>query len=176
MESNWTANAGDVGSIPGLERSPGEENGNPLHCSCLENPMDRGAWQSTVHGVTKSWTRYSDWQQQQHVKHLEVHTHHFLTTDTSSSPSRTIFTTVITTAISFSSSSSSFPSFTSSPASPHFFSFSSLLLFSHHNFHSHFNFHCLEIWKLYDYWNTWVQKRQPTQHWKAIILWLKIHI
>ena len=37
-------NAGDLGSIPGLERSPGEENGNPLQYSCLENPMDRGAW------------------------------------------------------------------------------------------------------------------------------------
>ena len=46
-------NAGDVGSIPGLGRSPGEGNGNSLQCSCLENPMDRGAWQATVHGVTK---------------------------------------------------------------------------------------------------------------------------
>ena len=50
-------NARDVGSIPGLERSPGEGNGNPLQCSCLENPMDRGAWQVTVHRVTKSRTR-----------------------------------------------------------------------------------------------------------------------
>ena len=41
--------AGDPGSIPGLERSPGEGNGNPLQYSCLENPMDRGAWQATVH-------------------------------------------------------------------------------------------------------------------------------
>ena len=46
-------NAGDLGSIPGLGRSPGEGNGNPLQCSCLENPMDRGAWQGTAHGVTK---------------------------------------------------------------------------------------------------------------------------
>ena len=46
-------NAGDTGSIPGLGRSPGEGNGNPLHYSCLENPMDRGAWQVTVHGVTR---------------------------------------------------------------------------------------------------------------------------
>ena len=46
-------NAGDVGSIPGFGRSPGGGNGNPLQCSCLENPMDRGAWQATVQGVTK---------------------------------------------------------------------------------------------------------------------------
>ena len=44
---------GDTGSIPGLRRSPGEGNGNPLQYSCLENPMDRGAWRATVHGVTK---------------------------------------------------------------------------------------------------------------------------
>jgi len=47
-------NAGDirdVGSIPGLGRSPGERNGNPLQYSCLENPMDRGAWWATVHGL-----------------------------------------------------------------------------------------------------------------------------
>ena len=49
-------NAGDVGSIPGLERSPGEGNGNPPQYSCLENSMDRGAWQATVHGVAKSQT------------------------------------------------------------------------------------------------------------------------
>ena len=48
--------AGDVGSIPRLGRSPGEGNGNPLRYSCLENPTDRGAWWATVHGVTKSWT------------------------------------------------------------------------------------------------------------------------
>ena len=47
-------NAGDLGSIPGLGRSPGEENGNPLQYSCLENAMDRGAWQARVHGVTDS--------------------------------------------------------------------------------------------------------------------------
>ena len=49
-------NAGDPGSIPGSGRSPGEENGNPLQYSCLENPMDRGAWRATVHRVAKSWT------------------------------------------------------------------------------------------------------------------------
>ena len=48
--------SGDVGLIPGLGRSPGVGNGNPLHYSCLENAMDRGAWWATDHGVTKSWT------------------------------------------------------------------------------------------------------------------------
>ena len=46
-------NVGDLGLIPGLGRSPGEGNGNPLQYSCLENLMDRGAWQATVHGVKK---------------------------------------------------------------------------------------------------------------------------
>ena len=54
---------GDPGSIPGLGRSPGEGNGNPLQYSCLKNSMDRGAWWATVHGVTKSWTRLSDFTQ-----------------------------------------------------------------------------------------------------------------
>ena len=49
-------NAGDRGSIPGLGRSPGEENGNPLQYSYLGNSMDREAWWAIVHGVTKSWT------------------------------------------------------------------------------------------------------------------------
>ena len=53
-------NAGDQGLIPGLGRSPGEGNGNPLQYSYLENPMDRGAWQAKVHGVAKSWTQLSD--------------------------------------------------------------------------------------------------------------------
>ena len=56
MAKNLSAIAGDirdVGSIPGLERSPGGGNGNPLQYSCLGNPMDRGAWWATVHGVTK---------------------------------------------------------------------------------------------------------------------------
>ena len=53
-------NAGDLGLISGSGRSPGEGNGNPLQYSCLENPMDRGAWWATVHGVTKSRTRLSD--------------------------------------------------------------------------------------------------------------------
>ena len=49
-------NAGQLGSIPGLGRSPGEGNGNPLQYPCLENSMDGGAWRATVHGATKSWT------------------------------------------------------------------------------------------------------------------------
>ena len=53
-------NAEDLGSIPGLGRSLGEGNGNPLQYSCLENHMDRGAWWATVHGVAKSWTRLSN--------------------------------------------------------------------------------------------------------------------
>ena len=52
-ESVW--NAGDLGSMPGSGRFPGERNGNPLQYSCLGNPMDRGAWRATVHGVAKSW-------------------------------------------------------------------------------------------------------------------------
>ena len=51
-----SCNAGDQGSIPGSGRSPGVGNSYPLQCSCLENSMDRGAWQSTVHGVAKSQT------------------------------------------------------------------------------------------------------------------------
>ena len=59
------SNSEDLGLIPGLGRSPGEGNGNPLQCSCLENPMDRGAWRATVHRVAKSWT----W-----LKRLSMHT------------------------------------------------------------------------------------------------------
>ena len=50
---NPPANAGEAGSVPGLGRSPGEGNSNPLQYSCLGNPMDRGAWRATVHRVTK---------------------------------------------------------------------------------------------------------------------------
>ena len=53
-------NAGDLGSIPGLGKSPGEGNGNPLQYSCLENPMDGGAWWTTVHRLVESWTRLSN--------------------------------------------------------------------------------------------------------------------
>ena len=63
MLKNLPATAGDTGdagSIPGLGRSPGRGNGNPLQDSCLENPMGRGGWWATVHGVTKCWARLSD--------------------------------------------------------------------------------------------------------------------
>ena len=60
MVKTLPVNAGDLGSIPGLQRLPGEGNGNPLQYSCLGNPMDRGAWWATVHGVAKSWTQLSD--------------------------------------------------------------------------------------------------------------------
>ena len=56
MVKNPPANEGDVGLIPGSARSPGEGNGNPLQYFCLGNPIDRGAWWATVHGVAKSWT------------------------------------------------------------------------------------------------------------------------
>ena len=60
VKTPWNAgDTGDVDSIPGLERPPGVRNGSPLQDSCLENPMDRGAWRATVHGVTKGWTRLS---------------------------------------------------------------------------------------------------------------------
>ena len=60
MVKNPPVNAGDirdVGSIPGSGRSPGGEHGNPLQYSCLENPMDSGAWRDIVHGVAQSRTR-----------------------------------------------------------------------------------------------------------------------
>ena len=66
---NQAANAGDIrkaGSIPVLGRSPGKEAGNPLQDSCLENPMDRGAWRAMVHRVTKSRT---------HLKQLSMYAH-----------------------------------------------------------------------------------------------------
>ena len=53
-------NAGDLGSIPGSGRSPGEGNGNPLQYSCLENPMDGGAWWAAVHGIAEGRTQLSD--------------------------------------------------------------------------------------------------------------------
>ena len=60
MIKNPPANAEDAGSIPGLGRSPGEGNGNPLQYCCLENPMDRGAWRVTVHGIAKRQTLLSE--------------------------------------------------------------------------------------------------------------------
>ena len=76
MVANPPANAGetgDVGLIPGLGRSPGEENGNPLQYSCLENPIDRGDWWATVQGFTKSQTRLSDTRTHTHMdKDIDV--------------------------------------------------------------------------------------------------------
>ena len=72
---NSPANAGDAknsGSIPGSGRSPGVGNGNLLQESCLENPMDRGAWGAAIHGVTKSRTRLST---RTHTQHTHAHTH-----------------------------------------------------------------------------------------------------
>ena len=69
---NLPANAGDVrdsGLIPGLGSSPGEGNGNPLQYSCLENPMDRGAWRATVHGVAQNRTQLK-WLSMAQVKYM----------------------------------------------------------------------------------------------------------
>ena len=60
MVKNPPANAGDVGSIPGWGRSPGEGNGNPFQCSHLGNPMDTGDWWATGHGIAKSRAQLSD--------------------------------------------------------------------------------------------------------------------
>ena len=60
MVKNSLTIAGDMGLMPGLERSPAEGNGNPLQYSCLGNPMSRGAWWATIHGVTKSQTQVSN--------------------------------------------------------------------------------------------------------------------
>ena len=56
LSKESACNAGDLSPIPGLGRSPGEGHGNPLQYSCLENPMNRGAWQAAVHGVAKRRT------------------------------------------------------------------------------------------------------------------------
>ena len=76
---NAPANAGDlrdVGSIPGLGRSPGAGHGNPLQYSCLENLMDRTAWWATVHRVPKSWTRLKRLRVRAHTRtHTHTHTH-----------------------------------------------------------------------------------------------------
>ena len=60
-------NAGDRGLIPRLGRSPGKGNVNPFGYSCLENPMDRGAWRAIVHGLAKSWTQLSDYESESHA-------------------------------------------------------------------------------------------------------------
>ena len=63
-----TRSAGDPGLTPGLGRIPEEGNNNPLQYSCLENPMNREAWQATIHGVAKSWTRLSNFTYVQYVQ------------------------------------------------------------------------------------------------------------
>ena len=68
---------GDPGSIPGLGRSLGEGNGNPLYYSCLENSMNRGAWRATVHGVTKSQTRLTERLLHIHTR-ARTHTHTYV--------------------------------------------------------------------------------------------------
>ena len=78
MIKNLPANAGDMDLFPGLGRSPGIGNGNPLQYSCLENSMNRGAWWATVQGVTKSQTRLSKehfhiiWNSSPHTYHLTL--------------------------------------------------------------------------------------------------------
>ena len=75
MVKNPRANAGDMSSIPGSGRSPGGGNGNPLKYSCLGNPMDRGAWWATVHGVAKELDLVTK-QQNQHQEQ-EINFHYF---------------------------------------------------------------------------------------------------
>ena len=75
LVENPPASARDAGSVPGSERSPGEGNGNPLPCSCLENPMDRGARWATVHGFTKSQTRLTEYVCMRVHTHTHIHTH-----------------------------------------------------------------------------------------------------
>ena len=75
LVKNLPANAGDSGSIPGLGRSPGEGNGNPLQYSCLGSPMDRQACWATVHGVSKSCTRLKQLSNLAHTHTQHTHTH-----------------------------------------------------------------------------------------------------
>ena len=70
-----TCSAGDWGSIPSSGRSPGEANGNPLLYSCLENPMDSGAWRAVAHGVAKIWTWLNNWANTYVCTHTHTHTH-----------------------------------------------------------------------------------------------------
>ena len=72
--SAYAGDTRDTGSVPGLARSSGGGNGNPLQYSCLENPMDRGAWRATAHGVTKSQTQLSDWAPKQKTQKIIINT------------------------------------------------------------------------------------------------------
>ena len=60
MSKDYACNAGNAGLTPGSGKAPGAGHGNPLQCSYLENPMDRGAWRATVHGVAESQTQLSN--------------------------------------------------------------------------------------------------------------------
>ena len=77
---NPPASVEDTGSIPRLERFPGKRNGNPLQYSCLGNPMDRGGWRATVHGIAKSQTQLSIGPTilQTHLFHLSIHPYLFM--------------------------------------------------------------------------------------------------
>ena len=78
---NLLANAGDIrdtGLVPGSERSPGRRHSNPLQCSCLENPMDRGAWQATVHRVAKSQTQLKRFRMHVYLKGGIINHFYFL--------------------------------------------------------------------------------------------------
>ena len=82
---NLPANEGDPSSIPGSGSSSGEGHSNPLQCSCLENPMGRGAWWATVHGLAKCWTRLSELTSQRRavpsIKYLCIQCWHHYQTD-----------------------------------------------------------------------------------------------
>ena len=69
----YVCNAGDPGSVPGLGRSPGEGNGNPLQYSCLENPMDGGAWWAIVHGVAELDTTEVQLQYNKIITYVYIH-------------------------------------------------------------------------------------------------------
>ena len=79
MLKNWPSNAGDAGSISGSGRSPEEENGHPLQYSCLGNPVDRGTWRATVHGLSESYTTDVTKQQDPFLELIQIllcFTHH----------------------------------------------------------------------------------------------------
>ena len=81
MGKNPPADIEDVGLIPGFGRSPGGKNGDPLQYSCLGNPIDRGAWWATVHGVTNSQTRFSNWAHSQALSRLQTYLETYLKND-----------------------------------------------------------------------------------------------
>ena len=81
VKNHLLANAGDIrdaGLVLGSERSPGGRHGNPLQCSCLENPMDRGAWQATVHRIAKSQTQLKRFRMHDYLKGRIINHFYFL--------------------------------------------------------------------------------------------------